>query len=72
MLNTMSKGKKSVPISKAAEILGVSIDTVRRWDKEGTLHSIRLNGNDRYFSVEELKQVKFSQPLTISEAAFTF
>jgi len=58
-----------VLIGKAAEILGVSIDTVRRWDKAGKLHSVRLDGKNRYFSIAELEQVKESQPLKIAEAA---
>ena len=58
-----------VSISKAAEILNVSIDTVRRWDKNGTIHSSRPNGKDRYFSIKELERIKFSQPLSISQAS---
>ncbi|MEK7548538.1 MAG: MerR family DNA-binding transcriptional regulator [Patescibacteria group bacterium] len=30
--------RHEVAIGEAAEILGVSIDTVRRWDREGVLH----------------------------------
>ncbi len=65
----LPKDKKIVPIRQAAEILGVSIDTVRRWDKDGTLHSSRPNGKDRYFSVDELEKIKLAKPLTISEVA---
>ena len=61
--------KKIVPIGEAAKILGVSIDTVRRWDKDGTLHSQRREGKTRYFSVEELEKVNLSKPMSISEAA---
>jgi DNA-binding transcriptional MerR regulator len=65
----LPKDKNLVSISEAASILGVSIDTIRRWDKAGTLHSQRPDGKNRYFSIEELEKVKFSQPFTISEAA---
>ncbi|MEX1997649.1 MAG: MerR family DNA-binding transcriptional regulator, partial [Candidatus Andersenbacteria bacterium] len=58
-----------VPISEAAEILGVSIATVRRWDKKGILHAQRPNGRYRYFSRQELERLKLDQPLTISEAS---
>ena len=61
--------KKLVPISEAARILGVSIDTIRRWDKAGILNSERPDGKNRYFSVDELESVKLGQPLPISEAA---
>ncbi|MCH7640887.1 MerR family transcriptional regulator, partial [Patescibacteria group bacterium] len=61
--------KKLVPISKAAVILNVSKDTIRRWDKKGKLHSVRPDGKNRYFSKEDLELVKVSRPLKISEAA---
>ena len=65
----MPKDKKLVPISEAAKVLGVSIDTIRRWDKKGILHSERTDGKNRYFSIDELEKIKFSQPLAISEAS---
>ncbi|PIU24575.1 hypothetical protein COT12_00335, partial [Candidatus Berkelbacteria bacterium CG08_land_8_20_14_0_20_39_8] len=61
--------RKNVPIGEAAGFLGVSVDTVRRWNEKGVLSSTRPDGKNRYFSVEDLEKVKFSQPLTISEAA---
>lgn len=69
MKDNLPKNKQLVSISKAAEILGVSIDTIRRWDKSGVLKSQRPNGKDRYFSVEELEAHKFSKPLSISQAS---
>jgi excisionase family DNA binding protein len=33
---------KLIKIGKAAELLGVSIDTLRRWDKSGKLLSVRI------------------------------
>jgi len=64
-----SDSSRWVPIRRAAEILGVSIDTVRRWDKKGLIHSSRLRGRNRYFDVAELDQVNTDKPLSISEAA---
>lgn len=61
--------KKLVPISEAANFLGVSIDTIRRWDRQGIIHSERPNGKNRYFSVNELEMIKFEKPLSITEAA---
>lgn len=58
-----SKAEGLIPISKAAEFLNVSIDTVRRYDKLGILHSTRPGGKIRYFALEELKRVKLSKPL---------
>ena len=65
-MSTLSdKQDKLVPISEAARILGVSIATVRRWDKKGILQSVRKSGRYRYFSLEELERVKFGRPLGI-------
>ena len=33
-----------ITISEAAEILGVSVDTLRRWDKSGKLSPIKTSG----------------------------
>src|SRR3989338_4568031 len=67
-LNPNNKAKL-VPIGEAAEILGVSIDTIRRWDKKGKLHSTRPDGKTRFFSITELEKIKLSKPLTISQVA---
>lgn len=50
-------------------MLDVSMDTIRRYDKQGLLHATRGNDNTRYFSLEELEQIKFAQPLSVSQAA---
>lgn len=61
--------RKLVPIGQAAEFLGVSIDTIRRWDDKGTLHSVRPNGKDRYFELSELAKVRNNYQYSISEVA---
>lgn len=66
---SLPKEKKLVRISEAAKVLGISIDTVRRWDKKGILRSERADGKNRYFKVEELEKVKLLKPLSISKAA---
>ncbi len=55
--------QKLIPISEAVKILDVSIDTVRRYDKMGILHSTRPGGKIRYFDLEELKAVRSSKPI---------
>lgn len=43
-------------ISEAADFLGVSIDTLRRWDKKGSLKSIRASvAGHRYYRREDLE-----------------
>jgi excisionase family DNA binding protein len=70
MTKPLHQPKKIVSISEAAQILGVSVDTVRRWDKTGLLKSERPDGKNRYFSLNQLKSFKLNQPLSISEASY--
>lgn len=44
---------KYVTPQKASEMLGVSISTLRRWDSEGKIKTIRTPGGQRRFCVEE-------------------
>lgn len=69
MSNSLPSKKKLISISEAAKFLGVSIDTVRRWDKSGVLHSERPDGKNRFFSLEELRQHQLNQPFSISDTA---
>lgn len=48
-----------IPIGEAARLLGVSVDTIRRWDREGRLSSFRTVGGQRRFyrtDVESLRE----------------
>lgn len=47
--------KELVSISEAASILGVSIDTLRRWDKSGKLTPIKSAGGHRIYYREQLE-----------------
>ncbi len=49
---------KYVTPRKAAESLGVSISTLRRWDKEGKIKSIRTPGGQRRFCIEEYEEAE--------------
>jgi len=42
--------RKLISISEAANMLGVSIDTLRRWDKSGKLSSIKTEGGHRKYN----------------------
>lgn len=52
-------------ISEAAEFLGVSIDTLRRWEAKNKITAYRLKG-DRYFPLAELQkhQAEEAKPAT--------
>lgn len=42
--------KKLIPISKAAEILGITETTLRRWDNNGSFPAIKSPGGHRYYT----------------------
>ena len=58
-----------VTIGQASKYLGVSIDTMRRWERAGKLQSHRLDGKNRHFLVAELETFKATQPLTTAQVA---
>jgi excisionase family DNA binding protein len=41
-------------IGTAAEYLGISIDTLRRWERKGRINPLRSPGGHRYYSKEDL------------------
>jgi len=51
-----NSSEKLLKISKAAKILGVSIDTLRRWDESGKLIAIRKDGGPhRYYREKDIE-----------------
>jgi excisionase family DNA binding protein len=48
------KTRQLLGIGDAAKYLGVSIDTIRRWEKKGRIESFRSPGGHRYFQKAEL------------------
>jgi molybdopterin-binding protein len=44
-------------LGDAARLIGVSIDTLRRWDREGKLHTVRDPGNRRRVPVAEVERL---------------
>lgn len=52
----MDTEEKLLKISEAAEILGVSIDTLRRWDESGKLIAIKKGGGThRYYRGKDIE-----------------
>lgn len=41
-------------IGEAAAVKGVSIDTPRRWEKEGKIQSVRTDGGHRRYEIDTL------------------
>ncbi len=57
--------------SEAAELLGVSVDTVRRWADEGRLATIRTAAGHRQVDGAELARVLAEQPALAEPAGMT-
>ena len=47
---------EKIRIGKVAEILGVTIQTLRNWEKTGKLISQRSNGGQRYYNLEDIQR----------------
>ena len=55
---------KWMSIGEAAEFMGVSRDTLRRWEKKGKIQPVRSPTNRRYYTQKHLEEVmagKFEQ-----------
>ncbi len=46
-----------LPAARAARMLGVSLDTLRRWDREGKIEVARDNANRRVVSLAEIERL---------------
>lgn len=47
-----------------AKELGVSVETLRRWDRTGKLKAKRTPSNHRYYTEEDLAQAKGLKPIS--------
>ena len=49
---------RPVRIGQAAEILGVSIETLRRWEAEGRMRTTRSAGGQRMVELDEVRRIR--------------
>jgi len=49
-------------IGQAAGLLGVSVDTVRRWEEEGRITTVRSSGGQRLVTVSEVQRLLSQRP----------
>jgi len=66
--NLGTQPQNRLSIGKAAKYLGVSIDTLRRWEKKGVITAYRSPGGHRYFLEEDLDKL-FNHKYTRVEPA---
>jgi molybdopterin-binding protein len=51
---------------EAARRLGISLDTLRRWDRDGRIKTTRDSGNRRIVSVQEIDRLKGERAVSFS------
>ena len=50
--------KQFYTASEAAKMLGISLDTLRRWDRAGRIKTARDSGNRRIVAASEVKRLR--------------
>jgi len=50
--------KELYTASEAASALGISLDTLRRWDRDGRIKTTRDSGNRRLVSAKEVERLR--------------
>jgi molybdopterin-binding protein len=58
----MPEDNATLRIGQAAEILGVGVDTLRRWEADGKLAVDRTEGGQRVVSMTELRRLLDDRP----------
>jgi molybdopterin-binding protein len=57
MTNTKDDPGTRLRMGQAAEMLGVSVDTLRRWEADGRLRMIRTEGGQRLVAIEDVARL---------------
>jgi molybdopterin-binding protein len=57
---------RTLPAGDAARALGISLDTLRRWDKQGRIRTERDAANRRVVPVKEIERLRGAQGHTLS------
>ena len=65
-----ARGARALRIGQAAELLGVSVDTLRRWEAGGRLQTVRTPGGQRLVPIDAVSRLlaerrKAAQPRPI-------
>ena len=50
--------KQFYSASEAAKLLGISLDTLRRWDRAGRVKTARDSGNRRIVAAAEIRRLR--------------
>jgi molybdopterin-binding protein len=58
--------RQLLPAGEAARRLGISLDTLRRWDREGRIATERDNANRRVVAASEIERLRGAEPREVS------
>jgi len=58
---------RSLRIGQAAELLGVGVETLRRWEEDGQLQTVRSAGGQRLVPLEEVSRLLTERRRTTRE-----
>jgi molybdopterin-binding protein len=56
--NALKPRQSKIRVGEAAEIIGVSVDTVRRWGSAGKLRVSRSRGGQRLVAMSEVRRIQ--------------
>src|SRR5205085_7940984 len=75
----MATSQDRIRIGRAAEMVGVTVDTIRRWAEEGRVTVVRSEGGQRLVPIEEVtrliaerRQVATDRPIVAQSARNRF
>lgn len=54
--------RQPFPAGEAARLLGISLDTLRRWDRQGRIRTERDRANRRVVPAEEIERLRGLEP----------
>ncbi|MCY7333998.1 MAG: IS607 family transposase [Pseudanabaena sp. CAN_BIN31] len=60
---------KLISVGEVAELKAVSVDTVRRWEKEGKIKSIRTDGGHRRYKLSDFVEQKLGKTIAYARVS---
>jgi molybdopterin-binding protein len=63
----VTRDDQTLRIGQAAELLGIGIDTLRRWESDGRLATIRTEGGQRLVPIAEVSRLLAERRRTTSD-----
>src|SRR5438093_8753665 len=71
MAKRTDPGARLLKASDAARALGISLDTLRRWDREGRIRCVRDPSNRRLVPASEVERLRGGPPIVTTGTRFS-